>query len=131
MVAIFWLLMGAVLMGWYNALLLLDDKTLKTEEMNKEIEEYWYGVGAGIFFYLSLTTIFIWGMEYVPFTLSSFWLLFAGIVHNIGLNKPFFFVGTTAKTDILLRIIYPKNPELASAILKFTLFFLSLLLLFF
>jgi hypothetical protein len=36
-----------------------------------------------------------------------------------------------AKTDILLRIIYPKNPELASAILKFTLFFLSLLLLFF
>ena len=128
---IFWVLMGAALMGWYNALLLLDDKTLETDERNKEIEEYWHGVGAGIFFYLSLTAMFVWGVEYVPFTLSSFWLLFAGIVHKVGLNKPFFFVGTTAKTDILLRKIFPKTPELGSAILKSTVFFLSLLLLIF
>ena len=107
---VIWILIGATLMGLYNGLLLLDDKTLETDPKNKEIEESWHFVGATIFIYLTVTAWVFWGIEYIPFALSSFWVLFAGIVHKVGLKRPFFFVGTTAKTDILLIKLFPKNP---------------------
>lgn len=131
MMGIIWILIGVVLMGLYNGLLLLDNKTPENDPNNKDIKDAWHSVGAAIFIYLSTTAWFVWDIAYVPFALSSFWLLFAGIVHKIGLKKPFFYVGTTAKTDILLRKLFPKNPELGSAILKSTLLVMSLIILIF
>jgi hypothetical protein len=81
--------------------------------------------------YISCTAAFIWGLKYIPFALSCFWGIFAGIVHIVGLNKSFFFVGTTAKTDILIRKIFPKNPEIGSAILKCLSMVISILLIIF
>ena len=131
MIGIFWILFGVIALGFYNGLLLLDDKTPENDPKNKEIEDKWHIVGAIIFLYISATAWYFWGLSYVPFALSCFWSLFAGIVHRVGLNKPFFFVGTTAKTDILLRKLFPKNPETGSAILKCSVLILSLIILFF
>ena len=131
MIGLIWSLIGVILLGFYNGLLLLDDKTSENDPSNKEIEEEWHIVGAAIFCYIAITAWMIWGIEYVPFVLSSFWTIFAGIVHVIGLKKQFFFVGTTAKTDILIRRVFPKNPEIGSAILKCLSMILSILLLIF
>lgn len=117
-IAIFWILTGCTLLGFYNALLLKDDKMPEDDPRNKQTETNWHYVGAALFLYLSLTAWVAWGIEYVFFSLSCFWTLFAGIVHKVGLNKPFFYVGTTAKTDRLLRQLFPQNPEKGSAILK-------------
>lgn len=127
MLGIIWILLGVVLLGFYNGQLLLDDKTSEDDPKNKQIELKWHLIGACIFIYLSATTCYLWSWKYVPFSISSFWVIFAAIVHKIGLNKPFFFVGTTAKTDKLIRRFFPKNPEKASAILKITSLILSLL----
>lgn len=128
--AIIWVLIGVSLLGFYNALLLLDDKTPEEDPKNKKIENKWHGVGAALFIFLSITAWYNWGYEYAPLMLSSFWCLFGGIVHKVGLRKPFFFVGTTAKTDKLIREIFKKNPETGSAILKIGVMILSLILLF-
>lgn len=130
MIGIIWSLIGAVLLGFYNGLLLLDDKLLESDSRNKEIEEEWHIIGATIFIYLTLTSWILYGWEYILFTLSCFWCIFAGIVHRIGLNKPFFFVGTTAKTDKLIRKIAPKKPELVSGILKIGMLLGSIFLIF-
>lgn len=130
MIPFIWILVGVVLLGFYSGLLLLDDKTPENDPSNKEIERDWHFVGAAIFCYLAITAWIAWGVGYAPLTLSSFWLIYAGIVHKVGLKKPFFFVGTTAKTDILLRKIFKKNPETGSAILKILVFILSGILLF-
>jgi hypothetical protein len=127
-VAIIWVLFGVISLGLYNALLLLDSKTPEGAEKEK-IKKEWHSVGAAIFIYLSVTAWQIWGVEYIPFCLSCFWCLFAGIVHMVGLDKPFFYVGTTAKTDILIRKISPNNPQKISAILKISALVLSLLIL--
>lgn len=125
---IIWVLLGVCLLGFYNGLLLKDDKTPEESEENKKLENQWHLVGALVFIYLGITTYMMWGWEYIPLTLSSFWLIFGGIVHKIGLNKPFFFVGTSAKTDRLLRRFFPTNTEKKSAILKSVCFILSVLL---
>lgn len=131
MIGIIWCLVGVVLLAFYNALLVLDDKTPENDLINKEIETEWHVVGAAIFCYIAITAWMIWGVEYIPFVLSAFWLIYGGIVHVIGLKKPFFFVGTTAKTDIVIRKIFPKNPENGSAFLKCLVMILSVLLLIF
>ena len=125
---IIWILLGVVLLGFYNGLLLLDDKTPEDDPKNKEIQNKWHFVGASIFLYLGATAWYVWGIQYIPFTLASFWMIFGGIVHRIGLNKPFFYVGTTAKTDILLRKVFSKDPELGSEILKTIAMVLSIAL---
>lgn len=127
MFGVIWILLGVVLLGFYNGQLLLDDKTPEDDPKNKNIEANWHFVGACIFLYLSITAWYVWGLEYIPFALSSFWVIFAAIVHKVGLNKPFFFVGTTAKTDKLIRWLFPKNPEMGCAILKITTLILSVL----
>jgi hypothetical protein len=126
MSGIFWILLGVALLGSYSGLMLLDDKTPENDISNKWLEEKWHFVGATFFIYLYFTTWIVLGYEYVPFCISSFWMLFGGLIHVIGLKKHFFFVGTTAKTDVLLRKIFPKNPYLGSAILKVGLFIGSL-----
>jgi len=128
MIPIVWILISVILLGFYNGLLLKDDKLSENDPQNKKIELYWHFVGSLIFIYISLTTWYVWDIKYIPLTLSSFWGIFGGIVHKIGLNKPFFFVGTTAKTDKLIRKLFPKNPELLSGILKITLILLSILI---
>jgi hypothetical protein len=127
MFGIFWILIGVILLGFYNAQLLLDDKTPEDDPKNKNIEDSWHFIGACIFIYLAITAWYIWGIEYVPFVLSSFWVIFAAIVHKIALNKPPFFVGTTAKTDKLIRRFFPKNPEKGSMIVKVMALILSVL----
>lgn len=128
MIGLVWTLIGVVLLGVYSGLLLLDDKTPESDSKNKEIEDKWHFFGAAIFCYIAATAWIIWGLVFVPFVLSAFWSIYAGIVHKVGLNKPFFFVGTTAKTDILIRKVFKKNPERGSAIFKILALVLSLFL---
>lgn len=128
LVAISWVLLGVILMGFYNALLLVDNKTNENDPKNIEIKNQWHFVGGAIFIYLSLSSWIFFGWEYVLFSLASFWLIFAGIVHDTGLEKPFFYVGTTAKTDRLIRYFFPRKPELASAILKIVFMIISILI---
>jgi hypothetical protein len=118
-----------VSLGFYNAYLLLDDKTDENNPINKSLEKKWHFIGAYLFLSLSGTIYFFtreW--KYIPFVLSSFWLIFGGIVHVVGLNKPFFYVGTTAFTDKLLRYISAKNPDITSAIIKLALLISSILI---
>ena len=128
MFSLIWIIIGVTILGFYNGLMLLDDKTSETDLSNKSIENKWHFVGVALFLYLSITTSIIWGWVYIPFTLSLFWGLFGGIVHKIGLKKSFFFVGNTAKTDILIRKLFKNNPELWSAILKILVMVLSIFL---
>lgn len=128
-VGIIWTLIGAILLGFYNGLLLQDDKTQENDPLNTSIEDKWHIVGAILFIYLAATGWNMYGIVYVPFILSSFWLIYAGIVHKIALKKGVFYVGTKAFTDRFLRKISSKNPELVSAILKLIAFIGSLILL--
>lgn len=125
---IIWILIGVILLGIYNGFLLKDDKTPEDDPKNKEIETEWHVVGAIIFCYITATACLFWGIQYVLFSLSLFWTLYAGLVHMIGLKKPFFYVGTTASTDKLIRSIFPKKPELGSALTKTIVLLLSILL---
>lgn len=124
---IFWTLLGISLLGLYSALMLKDDKTPETDPSNKKLENQWHFVGAAFFCYFAASLWFLFGFQYVPFCLSSFWMIFGGIIHKVGLNKEFFFVGTTAKTDIFLRRLFPRNPNKGSAILKISIFVASLI----
>lgn len=128
MIGIIYLLFAVVLIGLYNGLLLLDDKTLESDPKNKEIEKKWHTVGAALFLFISASAWYFFGWQYILLGLSAFWSLFGGIVHKVGLNKPFFFVGTTAKTDLMIRKVFPKKPELGSAIAKIGVLALSVLL---
>lgn len=128
--AILWVLIGVILLGVYNGLLLLDDRTPEDDPKNEKIQTQWHFVGATLFIFLSLTAWYYWGVKYSPLMLSSFWCLFAGIVHKVGLKKSFFFVGTTAKTDKFIRKIFKKNPERGSSILKIGAMILSFIFIF-
>ncbi len=128
LLTIIWIVVGVVLLGLYNAHLLLDDKTPEDSPLNRKYEDDWHLIGSILFIYLSLTFWYITdSMLYVFFTLSCFWLIYGGIVHKIGLNKPFFYVGTTAKTDKLLRKYFPKNPEKGSMIVKISVLIITLI----
>lgn len=129
-IGIVWVLIGVILLGLYNGLLLADDKTPESDPKNRDIEDGWHTIGAAIFIYLAITAWIMFGWKYIPFVLACFWSLFAGIVHRVGLDKSFFFVGTTAKTDKLLRKISSKKPQLVAAILKLSVLIGSVVLLF-
>ena len=131
MIGILWILVGVVLLGLYNGLLLLDDKTPEDDPNNVKIQKDWHLVGGLVFSYLALTAWYIWDWTYIPFTIASFWLIFAAIVHKVGLNKPAFFVGTTAETDKLIRKLFPENPERGALILKSSALILSILVIIF
>jgi hypothetical protein len=122
---IFWILLGISLLGLYSALMLKDDKTPETDPSNKKLENQWHFVGAAFFCYFAVSLWFLFGFHYVPFCLSSFWLIFGGIIHKVALKQEFFFVGTTAKTDIFLRKLFPTSPTAGSALLKVSCFIIS------
>lgn len=117
-----------ILLGLYNGLLLKDDKIPENDPSNKQTEKMWHLTGAALFCYISIVAWYYFNWKYALFSLSGFWLVFGSIVHKVGLNKPFFYVGTTASTDKLIRRISSKSPELVSGILKTSFFLLSLLL---
>lgn len=126
--SILWIVLGVGLLGFYSGLMLLDDKTDENSENNKDIETDWHVIGSIFFLYIALTSWYLLGFWYFPLVLSLFWLLFGGIVHKVGLKKPFFYVGYTAKTDKVIRKMFPKNPEKFSMILKSVVLALSLLI---
>lgn len=128
--SILWVILGVVILGYYNALLLLDDRTPNSDPNNLKIKNNWHAVGASLFLYLAGTAWYMFGWKYAPFSLSCFWTLYAGIVNEIALKKSFFFVGTTAKTDRIIRWISPKRTEEASAIMKISALLGSILLIF-
>jgi fatty acid desaturase len=123
-----WVLIGVVLLGLYNALLIKDARIPDGTPENDKVSAEWHEVGAGLFLYLAFTAFFAFGAKFIPLSLSAFWAIFAGIVHKVGLNKPFFFVGTTAKTDKLLQKWFPNKAEKASAILKISMLVVSIAL---
>lgn len=54
--------------------------------------------------------------QIVPLGAAMFWLIHDGIVNRVGLDRPFFFVGTTAWIDRQFQKF--KRPELAMAVAK-------------
>lgn len=57
--------------------------------------------------------------QVIPLGAALFWLIHDGIVNRLGLDRPFFFVGTTAWIDRMFQRL--PNPELFMAIAKFGL----------
>lgn len=127
MLAIVWLLVGAVLLGLYNALQLRDARTDDNLPENAKINKLWHLVGFGIMVYLTITSYFIWGSKFILFSWAVFWELFAGIVHIVGLKRHFFYVGTTDWSDRLIRRFFPIKYELASGIVKTTFLVIAIL----
>lgn len=111
---IMWMvLIFAILFGLYNSFLILDKKTNDPKYSN-----YWHSVGGLIFIYISIICFIYFGFWAAISSLMLFWVIFGGIVHILGLKKPFFYVGTTAKTDILFRKVFKKNTEFWSGLIK-------------
>ena len=64
-----------------------------------------------------LATAYLSGCwQIVPLGAALFWLIHDGIVNRIGLDRPFFFVGTTAWIDRQFQRF--KKPELAMGVAK-------------
>ena len=133
--AIFWILVASLLLALYNAFLIMDGNFPANSPepfltIKKKIKKAWHITGGIIMLFITITACSIWGIKYAPLCFSVFWLLFAGIVHKVGLMKSFFYVGTTAYSDNLLRKYFPNNPERASAVLKISVTLISLLIVF-
>lgn len=123
-----WIIISVILLGFYNGYLLLDDKTTEQTPLDKSIERKWHFVGSLIFLYIGFLSYKFLGWKYIPFSLASFWIIFAGIVHIIGMKKSFFYVGTFSLTDRISRRIFPKNTELITGIIKTIIWISSILL---
>lgn len=106
-------LIFTILFGLYNSFLILDKKT-----NNEKYNKYWHITGAAIFVYVSILVLVYIGFWSAITSLMLFWVVFGGIVHIVALKKSFFYVGVTAKTDILFRKLFKKNTELWSGIIK-------------
>lgn len=64
-----------------------------------------------------LVTAYLSGCwQIIPLGAALFWLIHDGIVNRVGLDRPFFFVGTTAWIDRQFQKF--KKPELAMAVAK-------------
>jgi hypothetical protein len=130
----------AILLGFYNAYLLADNRTADTASEDRRIKARWHFFGAAIHGCNALLGGFVFGWAWALFVLALFWGLYAGIVHKWGLEKPFFFVGSSAASDRLLWRLYFSlgryrvarlfpTMERFSATLKITTFVISLILL--
>lgn len=127
--AILWVLVGVIFLALYNSFLLIDAWTSDINPDNKLIKDYWHSLGAVIMIYLSTTAWYLFGFKYFVFMMTNFWVLFGGIVHVFALNRPFFYVGTTAKTDKIFRKVFPKNTMFYSGLIKSILYLASLIFL--
>lgn len=117
------ILIFAILFGIYNSFHILDKKT-----NNPKYNNYWHIAGSLIFVYVSIISFVSLGFWGVISSLMIFWVIFGGIVHILGLKKPFFYVGVTAKTDIFFRKIFKKNTEFWSGLIKLILLGSSLIM---
>lgn len=118
MFSFIWIIVGVIILGLYNSFMILDNKTPENDINNKIIKKKWHFCGALLFIYIAITISFVWGIIYIPLVLSTFWMLFAGIVHKIGLKKPFFYIGETAETDVLIKKVFKKKAEFIIIVLK-------------
>lgn len=97
---------------------------------------FWKGINQVSFFGIMLFTI---GWKLTLLNALIFWVLFDALINKLILKRPFFFVGTTAFTDVTIQksaklISSPfKNslkPEVLSGVLKILLIILIIILLF-
>lgn len=70
-----------------------------------------------------------WPMRILGFITGAavFWLKFEMML-NLLRNRPLFYVGYTAKTDLFIRSIFPGKPETALFIIKITILIASICL---
>lgn len=85
---------------------------------------FWQAVRQGTFIIFAAMFAGHWAIAL--FTASLFWLIHDGIVNIIGLDRKFFFVGTTAFMDRMFRWFFPGNPSLAMGIAKGSILALSI-----
>lgn len=78
---------------------------------------FWQAVRQGTFIVFAAVFAGHWAVAFI--TASLFWLIHDGIVNIIGLDRKFFFVGTTAWFDKTFRRFFPGNPSAAMAVTKF------------
>ena len=84
---------------------------------------FWQAVRQGTF--IVFAAIFAGHWAVALFTASLFWLIHDGIVNIVGLDRKFFFVGTTAWIDRMFQK-FP-SPSLAMAVAKCLILALSIL----
>lgn len=89
----------------YGGYLLLDDKRPEDTAEDVHIDALWHLFGGIVFFLIAFTFYRFMGWKYALFSIAVAWFLYAGIVQLIGLQKNFFFVGTTAMTDKALQSV--------------------------
>ena len=116
-------LIFTILLGLYNSFLILDKRV-----NNPKYNKYWHTTGAVIFVYVSILVFIYFGFWAAISSLMLFWVVFGGVVHVVALKKPFFYVGITAKTDILFRKVFKKNTEFWSGVIKSILLASSLIM---
>ena len=105
----------------------------KVVETHQEYSIKWHnakGLNQIIFFTLILM---LFGLRIMTFDIIVYWILFDGFSNKKVLNKPFNYVGTTAKTDILLQKVsklFNISVSTTSIGLKLLLLVISIILLF-
>ena len=131
-----YLLTEAFLLAFYNAHLLRDARTPDTDARDRRLKWWWHAEGAALHAANAALGWYVQGPELAFFVLVLFWVVFAGIVHQTGLQKSFFYVGTTALDDRAQQWLYRRglhrlfgSIETMSAVLKITTFVISLTLL--
>lgn len=98
------------------------DMLTEPSEANKKWH-YWQAVQQTTF--IGFATIYADHFAVAFIAASLFWLIHDGIVNIVGLDRKFFFVGTTAAIDRLFQR-FP-NPPLAQAVAKCSILALSIL----
>jgi len=97
---------------------------------------FWKGVNQLIFFSIMF---FLVGARIATMDLIIYWILFDGLMNKTILKREFFYIGTTAQTDISFRKIShlinipfktKLSPYLISGIVKIGLLITSIILLF-
>lgn len=89
------------------------------QKANKKWHSWQAVVQLAFYVIIGLSTHEAYGIATALLYLSFFWLLFDGILNKVALNKPFFYVGTTAFIDKQFQRF--KRPQLAIAIVKISL----------
>lgn len=85
---------------------------------------FWQAVQQATF--IILAAVYAESIQVAAICASLFWLIHDGIVNIVGLDRKFFFVGTTAAIDRLFQR-FP-NPPLAQAVAKFGMLAIAIVL---
>jgi hypothetical protein len=117
-------------LAMYNSYLIEDSRIEDGTVQDRKSKRAWHCWGAVIFILLAGLGWYVGGWQWTLLTLSVFWLIFAGIVHAIALKKSFFYVGTTAVTDRMIRSMASflnMKPVVLAAILKISAVVISVI----